>query len=148
LGGFVAGDAKVIDYIKHHAPALIFSASPTPSSVAAALAALEILIEEPWRVKKLVENAQRIRTGLRDAGFNVLEGRTGIVPVIVGDNMIALQLWRALYDDGVFVNVFIPPGVPEGRQMMRTSFMATHEDEQLDFIIDCFKKNGKALGLI
>ena len=148
LGGFVAGKAKVIDYIKHHSLALIFSASPTPASVASAMAALDILIEEPWRVKKLVENAQKIRTGLRDAGFNVLDGRTGIVPVIVGNDLIALKLWRELYNDGVFVNVFIPPGVPEGRQMMRTSFMATHEDKHLDFVIDCFKKNGKALGLI
>lgn len=148
LGGFVAGDAKVIDYIKHHSAALIFSASPTPSSVAAAIAALEILIEEPWRVKKLVDNAQRVRTGLMEAGFNVLEGRTGIVPVIVGDDLLAFQMWRMLYDAGVFVNVFISPGVPQGRQMMRTSYMATHENEQLDFIIDVFKKCGRELGII
>jgi len=148
LGGFVGADAKVIDYIKHHSPALIFSASPTPPSVAAAIAALEILIEEPWRVEKLVTNADKIRTELREAGFNIPEGRTGIVPVIVGDDLIATQLWRLLYDDGVFVNVFIPPGVPEGRQMMRTSFMSTHEDKHLDKVIDSFKKNGKQLGLI
>jgi len=148
LGGFVAGKAKVIDYIKHHSPALIFSASPTPSSVAAAMAALDILIEEPERVDQLVKNAQRVRTGLSDAGFNVLEGRTGIVPVIVGDDLIAFKMWRMLYDAGVFVNVFISPGVPQGRQMMRTSYMATHKDEQLDFIIDAFKKCGKELGLI
>ncbi len=149
LGGFVAGDAKVIDYIKHHSPALIFSASPTPSSVAAAMAALELLQEEPWRVEKLVANAERIRVGLRAAGFNLIEGRTGIVPVLVGNNdEIALKLWRMLYDNGVFVNVFIPPGVPPGRQMMRTSYMATHEDEQLDYVIDTFTKCGKELGLI
>ncbi|MEN8152747.1 MAG: pyridoxal phosphate-dependent aminotransferase family protein [Acidobacteriota bacterium] len=148
LGGFVAGEAKVIDYIKHHSAALIFSASPTPSSVAAAMAALEILEEEPWRVEKLVSNANRIRTGLKDAGFNVLDGRTGIVPVIVGDDILAFKMWKLLYDDGVFVNVFISPGVPQGRQMMRTSYMSTHEDEQLDKVIDAFKKSGKALGLI
>ena len=140
LGGFVAGEAKVIDYLKHHSPALIFSASPTPSSVAAAMAALNILEQEPERVQQLVTNAIRVRTGLTEAGFNIIEGRTGIVPVIVGDDLLALNMWRRLYDEGVFVNVFIPPGVPEGRQMMRTSYMATHENEHLDFIIDTFKK--------
>ena len=148
LGGFVASDAKVIDYLKHHAPALIFSASPTPSSVAAAMAALEILIEEPWRVEQLVRNANKIRTELKDAGFNILDGRTGIVPVIVGDDLLAFKMWRELYDEGVFVNVFISPGVPNGRQMMRTSYMSTHEDEHLDYIIQAFKKTGKKLGLI
>lgn len=148
LGGFFAGEAKVIDYIKHHSAALIFSASPTPSSVAATIAALEILIEEPERVDQLVRNAEKIRTELSSAGFNVLEGRTGIVPVIVGDDLLAFQMWRMLYDTGVFVNVFIAPGVPQGRQMMRTSYMATHKDEHLDFIIDAFKKSGKKLGLI
>ncbi len=148
LGGFVAGEAKVIDYIKHHAAALIFSASPTPASVAAAMAALEILIEEPWRVQKLVNNANKIRTELTAAGFNVLSGRTGIVPVIVGDDLLAFRMWRMLYDEGIFVNVFISPGVPQGRQMMRTSYMATHEDEHLDFIINTFKKCGKSLNLI
>ena len=148
LGGFIAGKAKVVDYIKHHSPALIFSASPTPASVASAMAALEILEEEPWRVDKLISNADKIRDGFKDAGFNVIEGRTGIVPVIVGNDDIALQMWRMLYDEGVFVNVFVPPGVPEGRQMMRTSYMATHEDEQLEKIIDVFKKVGTELGLI
>jgi 8-amino-7-oxononanoate synthase len=148
LGGFVAGSAKVIDYIKHHAAALIFSASPTPSSVAAAIAALEIMIEEPWRVQKLIDNANKIRTELTAAGFTIIPGRTGIVPVIVGDDLLAFQMWRMLYDAGVFVNVFISPGVPQGRQMMRTSYMSTHEEEHLDFIIEAFKKSGKALGLI
>ncbi len=148
LGGFVAGEAKVIDYIKHHAPALIFSASPTPSSVAATLAALDVLEAEPERVDKLVNNAQMIRDGLMDAGFNVIDGRTGIVPVIVGSDELAFAMWKKLYDDGVFVNAFISPGVPQGRQMMRTSYMATHEEEHLQKIIDTFKKVGKEIGLI
>ncbi len=148
LGGFVAGDAKVIDYIKHRAAALIFSASPTPSSVAAALAALDILEAEPERVENLRNNAARIRTGLKQAGFNVIDGKTGIVPVIVGNDELAFKMWKMLYDNGVFVNVFISPGVPEGRQMMRTSYMATHKPEQLDFVIDTFKKVGSEIGLI
>jgi len=148
LGGFIAGKAKVVDYIKHHSAALIFSASPTPASVAAAMAALEILEAEPWRVDKLIYNANYIRKGLTEAGFNVIDGRTGIVPVIVGNDEIAFKMWRMLFDAGVFVNVFISPGVPEGRQMMRTSYMATHEESHLDQIIDVFKKVGTELGLV
>lgn len=148
LGGYVVGEERVINYLKHHSLALIFSASPTPASVAAALAALDILEAEPWRVEKLVKNANRVRVGLTEAGFNVLEGRTGIVPVIVGDDAVAFKMWKMLWEAGIFVNVFISPGVPQGRQMMRTSYMATHEDEHLDFIIETFKKVGKELGLV
>lgn len=148
LGGFVAGPERVINYLKHHSSALIFSASPTPASVAAALAALDILEQEPWRVDKLIRNANKVRKELTEAGFNIPEGRTAIVPVIVGDDALAFKMWRMLYDSGIFVNVFISPGVPQGRQMMRTSYMSTHEDEHLDYIIDTFKKIGKELGLI
>lgn len=148
LGGFVAGPERVINYLKHHSPALIFSASPTPASVAAALAALDILEQEPWRVDKLIRNANKVRKELTEAGFNIPDGRTAIVPVIVGDDALAFKMWRMLYDSGIFVNVFISPGVPQGRQMMRTSYMSTHEDEHLDYIIDTFKKIGKELGLI
>ncbi|MDP2039238.1 MAG: aminotransferase class I/II-fold pyridoxal phosphate-dependent enzyme [Ignavibacteria bacterium] len=148
LGGFVAGPERVINYLKHFSPALIFSASPTPASVASALAALDILEAEPWRVDKLIQNANKMRKGLTEAGFKVIDGRTAIVPVIVGEDGLAFQMWRKLYDYGVFVNVFISPGVPQGRQMMRTSYMSSHEDEHLDFILDTFKKVGKEIGLI
>lgn len=148
LGGFVAGPERVINYLKHHSSALIFSASPTPAAVAAALAALDLLEQEPWRVDKLISNANKVRTELTAAGFNVPDGRTAIVPVIVGDDALAFKMWKMLYEAGIFVNVFISPGVPQGRQMMRTSYMSTHEDEHLDYIIDTFKKIGKELGLI
>jgi len=148
LGGFVAGKERVINYLKHHSAALIFSASPTPAAVAAALAALDILKKEPWRVPKLIENANRVRKELTEAGFKIIDGRTAIVPVIVGNDELAFAMWRKLYDAGVFVNVFISPGVPQGRQMMRTSYMSTHEDEHLDFIINTFKKVGREIGLI
>ncbi|MFA6598912.1 MAG: aminotransferase class I/II-fold pyridoxal phosphate-dependent enzyme [Ignavibacteriaceae bacterium] len=148
LGGFVAGAERVINYLKHNAAALIFSASPTPASAASALAALTILEKEPERVTKVVSNAAKVRTALIEAGFKVEPGRTAIVPVIVGSDEVAFVMWKALFEAGVFVNVFISPGVPQGRQMMRTSYMSTHEDEHLDFIIDTFKKVGKELGLI
>jgi len=148
LGGYGAGPERVINFIKHFSPALIFSASPTPASVASALAALDILEKEPERVQRLLDNAEYMRKGLKGKGFNIIEGRTGIVPVIVGNDEIAFKMWRLLYDSGVFVNVFISPGVPEGRQMMRTSYMATHEKEHLDEIIRIFEETGKQVGLI
>ena len=148
LGGFVSGKERVINYLKHHSAALIFSASPTPAAVAAAIAALDILEQEPERVTKLISNADKVRKELCLAGFNVIDGRTAIVPVIIGDDQLAFVMWRKLYDAGLFVNVFISPGVPPGRQMMRTSYMSTHEDHHLEFIVDTFKKVGKELGLI
>ena len=148
LGGFVAGPERVINFIKHFSLALIFSASPTPASVASALAALDILEKEPERVQRLISNANYMRKNLKEKGFKVIEGRTAIVPVIIGNDELAFKMWRLLYDSGVFVNVFIAPGVPEGRQMMRTSYMATHEKEHLDEIIHLFEKAGKTLGLI
>lgn len=148
LGGFVVGDERVINYLKHHSPALIFSASPTPASVAAALAALDILEKEPERIHKLIHNADKMRSGFRQLGFKIIEGQSAVVPVIVGDDMIAFQFWRALFDAGVFVNAFISPGVPPGMQMMRTSYMAAHEDQHLDRILELFAREGRALGII
>lgn len=148
LGGFVVGERAVINWLKHQALALIFSASPTPASVAAALAALEILETEPWRIEKLVGNARKMREGFKKMGFNVIDGETGIVPVIIGDDTNTFIFWRALFDAGVFVNAFISPGVPNGMQMLRTSFMATHEDKHLDRILEVFGEIGRKLGVI
>lgn len=148
LGGFVAGAERIINYIKHFSPALIFSASPTPASVASAIAALDVLEAEPERVANLINNANYMRTNLKSLGFNIIDGRTAIVPVIVGDDARAFQMWKTLYDNGVFVNVFISPGVPQGRQMMRTSYMATHEKKHLDEILNVFEMAGKQIGLI
>ncbi|MCX6161013.1 MAG: pyridoxal phosphate-dependent aminotransferase family protein [Ignavibacteriae bacterium] len=148
LGGFVVSEKPVINYLKHHSPALIFSASPTPSSVAAADAALDILWAEPERVTKLLNNADKMRKGFKDMGFNVLDGKTPIVPVILGDDMLVFKFWRKLYDAGVFVNAFVPPGVPQNLSMLRTSYMATHEDVHLNKILEVFGDIGKEFGLI
>lgn len=148
IGGFVVGDERVINYLKHHSPALIFSASPTPASVASAMAALEVLEAEPYLVNKLAANAEKVRQGLQKLGFHVVEGRSAIVPVIVGDDDIAFKLWKGLYDAGIFVNVFIQPATPPGKAMMRNSFMASHEDEHLDYVIDVYAKVGRKLGII
>lgn len=148
LGGFVVGSERVINYLKHKSPALIFSASPTPASVAAASAALDILIEQPELATRVRRNADRVRRGLRDLGFRVVDGESAIVPIIIGDNEKTFTIWKMLYDEGVFVNAFISPATPPGMQMLRTSYMASHQDEHLDFIIEKFHKIGKQLGLL
>jgi 8-amino-7-oxononanoate synthase len=148
LGGFVVGNERIINYLKHHSPALIFSASPTPASVASALAALEIVEKEPELITNLIKNADKMRKGFKELGFNIIEGQSAVVPVMVGDDLLAFRFWRELFDNGVFVNAFISPGVPPGLQMMRTSYMATHEDQHLDKILEVFKVAGKKLGII
>ena len=148
LGGFVVGEERVINYLKHHSPALIFSASPTPASVAAALAALGILEAEPERITRLLANANTMRQGFRKLGFKIIDGQSAVVPVIIGDDLLTFTFWRELFDAGVFVNAFISPGVPPGMQMMRTSFMATHEQSHLDTILEVFGKAGSKLGII
>jgi 8-amino-7-oxononanoate synthase len=148
LGGFVVASERVINYLKHHSSALIFSASPTPASCASALAALEILEEQPQLIDKLRSNADKMRKGFKKLGFEIIDGQSAVVPVIMGDDLLAFKFWRELFDRGVFVNAFISPGVPQGLQMMRTSYMAAHEDEHLDRILEVFAEVGKKLGLL
>lgn len=148
LGGFVCGPERVINYLKHHSPAIIFSASPTPASCAAALAALDILEAQPELVLKLRYNSDKMRKGFKELGFKIIENESAIVPVIIGNVDLSFLFWRKLFDNGVFVNAFIPPGVPPNMSMMRTSYMATHEDEHLDVILEVFEKVGLELGLI
>jgi len=148
LGGFVVGDAIVVDYLKHNAPALIFSASPAPASVAAVLASLDILETEPERVDRLMYNARKMRAGLQAMGFRVSEHDTAVVSVIIGETEKVLMMWKAIYDEGVFVNAFIRPGVPPGMEMLRTSYMATHEEHHLNKILEVFNKVGKKFGVI
>jgi 8-amino-7-oxononanoate synthase len=138
LGGFVAGEERVINYIKHHSPALIFSASPTPASCAATLKSLDILEHTPELKQKLLDNAEYMRKGLRGIGLNVPEGDTAIVPVIIGDASETMLTWKKLFDAGVYTNAFIPPGVPPELSMIRTSYMATHTKEHLDKMIKIF----------
>ncbi len=148
LGGFIAGEADVIDYIKHNARALIFSASPTPASTASAMAALHIMREEPERVSRVNQNADKMRAGFKQMGFDTGTSCTPIVPLLIGDNTKTFMAWKALFEAGVFVNPVISPAVAAGRQMLRTSYMATHTDEQLDRVLSIFEKVGKKLELI
>jgi len=148
IGGFIAGDKVVIDYIQHHARSLIFSASIPPSNAAAALAALEIMREEPERVDRLSEIAAKMRKGFSELGFNIGNSETAVIPIIIGDDMKTFVFWKALLDAGVYVNAIISPATPPGRQLLRTSYMAIHEDDQLDKVLNIFEKVGKELGVI
>jgi 8-amino-7-oxononanoate synthase len=116
--------------------------------VAAAIAALDLLEAHPEYTERLIRNAAKMRDGFKKLGFKIIESKTAIVPVIVGDDLLAFRFWRGLYDAGVFVNAFISPGVPPGLQMMRTSYMATHEDRHLDRILEVFGDVGRSLGII
>ncbi len=148
LGGFVAGSEPVIHYIKHHARSIIFSASMPPSNVAAALAALDVMRSEPERIDRLMHNARKMKEGLTSLGFNTGNSQTPVIPVIIGDDMLTFTMWRALFDAGVFVNPVIAPGVPPKQQLLRTSYMATHTEEQLDQVLEIFGAVGKAVGVI
>jgi 8-amino-7-oxononanoate synthase len=136
LGGFIAGPKEVIDYLRHHARALIFSASVTPASVAAALAALEIIETEPGLRDRLRQISLKMRQGFRAQGLEVGSGvDTPIVPIFIGDRLKTMQVWRKIIDRGVFVNAIVVPAVAPGRDLLRTSYMASHNDEQLDTIL-------------
>jgi 8-amino-7-oxononanoate synthase len=148
LGGFVAGDETVIHYIKHYARSLIFSASIPPGSTAAALAALQVMREEPERIARVNQVAEKMRSGFTNLGFNIGSSVTPIVPIIIGDDQKTFLTWRLLFENGVFVNPIISPAVAPGRQLLRTSYMATHTDEQLDCVLDIFARVGKQVGLI
>ena len=148
LGGFCVGDEDVIEYIRHSASTHIFSASMPPANVATVLKCLEILQEEPERLDRLWEISNYMRDGFREAGFNVWSSQAPIIPVVVGDMVTAFKFWRDLLEAGVFVNAVVEPAVPQGQSLMRTSYMATHTDEELDYILDAFRRVGKKHGVI
>jgi 8-amino-7-oxononanoate synthase len=148
LGGFVAAEGEVIDYIKHNARALIFSASMPPSAVATVLAALDIMEKEPEHRERLWRNVRRMHGAYRDLGFNIGGSQSPVVPIIVGDFEKTLVFWRELFEAGVFVNPIISPAVPPDMCLLRTSYMATHTDEELDRVVEIMERIGKKLGVI
>jgi 7-keto-8-aminopelargonate synthetase-like enzyme len=148
IGGFIAGEADVIHYIKHHARALIFSASPPPASVAAVSMALDIIDSEPERIQRLWQITNKMLTGFKELGFHVGPSATPIIPILVGADEMAFKMAMDLQAEGVFANVAVSPAVPPGMALIRTSYMATHTDGQLDRVLEAFRKVGKALGII
>jgi len=148
MGGFIAADKDVIHYIKHNARAFIFSAALTPPNVAAVMAALEIMIEEPERVARLTEIGARMRLEYQTLGFDIGASQTPIIPIIVGQEIRTALVWKRLYEEGVYTNVFVPPGVPADLSLLRTSYMSTHTDEQLDEVLEILERVGKEAHLI
>jgi 8-amino-7-oxononanoate synthase len=148
LGGFIVGDEPVISYIKHHSRALIFSASMPPSAVATVLAALDILIKEPQRRERLWQITRRMQDSYKKLGFNIGPTQTPIIPLILGDDMRTFGFWKALFNNGVFANPVVSPAVPPDGALIRTSYMATHTDAELDKVLDICGRVGKELGVI
>jgi 8-amino-7-oxononanoate synthase len=138
LGGFIAGAGEVVHYIQHHARSLIFSASMPPASAAATLAALGVMEEEPERIARVNQIGERMRVELRRLGFNVGTSETPIIPIIIGDDMRTFFIWKLLYEAGIYTNAVISPAVPPESALLRTSYMATHTDEQLDRVLEAF----------
>lgn len=148
VGGFVIGDPKVIDYVKHLARSMMFSAALPPVNVATISKAIDIIEAEPERRLRLWENAERLRKGFRDLGFDTGISDTPIVPVIVGSDEMTCTFWKILMEQGIFTTSVLSPAVPPGEGMIRCSLMATHTDEQIDRVLNAFEFAGRKLGII
>lgn len=148
LGGFVAGPEPVVHYIKHHARAFIFSAAIHPSAAAAALAALDVIERQPQLRKRLLANADRVRRELSRLGYWVGPTETPIVPVVVGDQDRMFWFWKALFDGGLFTNPVTGPAVPAGMDLIRTSYMATHTEAQIDRVLEIFESVGRQTAVL
>ena len=147
LGGFVAGDRKVVDYIKHFGRPVIFSASITPAAAAAAMKALEIIKSEPERRQRLMEIAHRMKNECTKMGYDTARSETPIVPLVIKDEEKTFELWLALREMGVFCTPVIPPAVNPENSMIRTSYTATHTDEELNQVLEAFRQAGKSVGI-
>ena len=148
IGGFIAGDEDIISYVKHHARSFIFSASIPAPNAAAALAALDVMRNEPERIERVNKIGEYMRNSLRSLGFNIGTSETPVIPIIIGDDEKTLIAWKMLFDGGVFVNPVLCPAVSPGRQLLRTSYMATHTDDQLNQVLETYEHIGKELNLI
>jgi 7-keto-8-aminopelargonate synthetase-like enzyme len=139
LGGFVAGPRNAIEYIKHHSRSVIFSASMTPASVATVLACLDIVEREPERRERLWANVRYMKKGFEGLGLDVIDGGSPILSVVIGESVPTMEFNRLLFQHGVFVNPVMPPAVPPGMCLLRTSYMATHSQEDLDRVLAAFR---------
>jgi 8-amino-7-oxononanoate synthase len=148
LGGFIAGEARIIHYIKHHSRALIFSAAMPPSAIAAVQAALEVIETEPEIRERLWENTAFFANGITSLGFETGPTQTPIVPIIIGDDLRTAFFWKRLLDYGVFTNCVVAPGVPDGQQRIRMCCMATHTTEDLEKVIEACGLVGREMGVI
>lgn len=148
LGGFIASDKYTINYLKHNSRSLIFSASITPASAAAVLAAIDIMTDEPERIRHLWDISNYALKSFREAGFDTGRSETPIIPLFIRDNYKALRLTQDLLAEGVFVNPVVSPAVPREDSLIRYSLMATHTREQVEISIEKITKAARTLGII
>lgn len=149
IGGWLVGERKVLDYIRHFAPSFMFAAAAAPPSVAAAMAAFEMMQAEPWRMEKLRENFTYMRDELRKMGFELGHTQTAVIPIFIRQDLRTIMMWRDLLEEhGIYTNPFISPGVPPKSAMLRTSYMATHERSHLDRALEAFRVVGKKYGVL
>ncbi|MBN2719462.1 MAG: pyridoxal phosphate-dependent aminotransferase family protein [Proteobacteria bacterium] len=148
IGGFVVASAPIIKYLKHTSRSMIFSASLAPGLVAAVSAALDIIDQEPERRERLWANTRKMLEGFSSYGFDTGESETPVIPIVVGEDELAFRMALMLQEEGVFANPVVSPATPPGRALIRTSYMATHTDEQLDRVLAAFVKVGRQLGVI
>jgi 8-amino-7-oxononanoate synthase len=148
IGGFIAAKEEVIHYIKHFSRALIFSASPPPAAVATVSKALDIITAEPERRERLWQIARKMHEGYRALGFDIGDTETPIIPILIGEDMKTFKFWKMLFDEGIFANTAISPAVPPGTARIRTSYTATHTDDQMNRVLEVFEKVGKKMEVI
>ncbi len=148
VGGFVAADESIINYLKHVSRAMIFSASLPPANIATVMAAVDIIESEPERTEKLWTNTRRMCDGLKSLGYDLGKACTPILPVEIGDDFDCFRMCIFLQEEGVFVNPVVSPAVEPGHACIRVSLMATHTDSQIDFVLEKFEKAGRKLGIL
>lgn len=147
LGGFIAGDTEIIHYIKHRSRSFIFSAALPPAAAATVLECIKVIQDEPEVIDRLWRNARKMKQGFESMGYNTMGTTTPIIPILIGDDLKAFLFTKRLYEMGVFATPVISPAVPKGYALIRTSYMSTHTDRELDYVLDVFEKLGRELGL-
>jgi 7-keto-8-aminopelargonate synthetase-like enzyme len=148
VGGYLAASRDVVEYQRHMSRPFIFSAALPPAQTAAAIAAFDVIEDEPWRVADLHAVQERYSAGLKAQGWNTMQSTTCVVPVLVGDEAKTMDLTRLLFDKGIFVCPIVHPAVPRGMDRLRTCLMATHTSDDIDQALDAFASAGRSLGLI
>lgn len=148
IGGYVAGNKDVINYIKHKARHFMFTAAMPPAAAGTVLECMRIVQEEPQHLENLRKNAKKMSTELNRMGYYTMGSQTPIVPLLIGDDIMALAFTQKLYENGIFATPVVRPAVPEGCALIRTSYMATHTEADLDYSLTVLEKLGKAFGIL
>jgi glycine C-acetyltransferase len=148
VGGYVAGKKELVQYLRHASRAYIFSAAIPPAQAAAANEAFKVILDEPWRIEKLRQNAEHFLAGLKEAGFDTMLSTTAIVPVLCGSDERAFALTRQCQHQDLFVLPVVSPAVPEGLARLRATVLAAHEPQEIDYALGVIGKAGKEIGIV